>query len=67
MESGVASGRMPDPCWRRDHEVHHNILVDTSTVPTLLADHGVEAEVKGAFGDETLPVGLKAVIGRRHA
>ncbi|MBT8246563.1 MAG: class I SAM-dependent methyltransferase [Acidimicrobiia bacterium] len=56
-----------DGTWRRDHEVHHNILVDTSTVPTLLADHGVEAEVKAAFGDETLPVGLKAVIGRRHA
>jgi len=42
-----------------------NVMVDVSTVPALLADHGVEAEVRDAFGDESLPVGLKAIVGRK--
>ena len=57
--------RNDDGTWRRDDEHHDNVLVDTSLVPKLLVTHGVEAEVKGAFGAEQLPVGLRAVIGRR--
>jgi SAM-dependent methyltransferase len=59
--------RNDDGSWRRDDEHHENVLVDTSHVPTLLAPHGVEAEVKTAFGSEELPTGLRAVIGRRPA
>ena len=40
-------------------------MVDTSLVPELLAEHGVQADVQMSFGDETLPVGLHAIIGRR--
>ncbi|MGH9028664.1 MAG: hypothetical protein ACRDV4_03510, partial [Acidimicrobiales bacterium] len=58
--------RQADGCWRRDDEVHDNVLVNTSTVPELLAGHGVEASVLGSFGDEELPVGLVAVVGRRR-
>ncbi len=57
--------RNPDGTWRRDDETHDNVLVDTSTVPGLLREHGVHAEVGAAFGDETLPAGLRVVIGTR--
>ncbi len=51
--------------WRRDDEVHDNVLVDTSEIPTLLASHGIEAQVRSSFGSETLPTGLVAVVGYR--
>jgi SAM-dependent methyltransferase len=58
--------RNDDGSWRRDDERHENTLVDTSTVPALLARHGVEARVETAFGDETLPDGLVAIVGHRR-
>ena len=58
--------RNDDGSWRRDDERHDNVMVDTSLVPALLEDHGVEATVHASFGDETLPVGLHAIIGRKE-
>ena len=58
--------RLSDDSWRRDNEVHHNVLVDTSQVPALLADHSVDAEVRSSFGDETLPEGLVAIVGSKR-
>jgi hypothetical protein len=57
--------RNADGSWRRDDERHDNVMIDTSTVPALLAEHGVEAGVRSSFGDEELPVGLKAIVGRK--
>ena len=51
--------------WRRDDERHENVLVDTAGVPAALAEHGFEARVSPSFGDERLPDGMVAVIGRR--
>ena len=51
--------------WRRDDELHDNILIDSYELLTTLAQNGVSAEVKGAFGDETLPHGLAAIVGHR--
>jgi hypothetical protein len=62
MTTFVRAGEL----WRRDDETHDNVLVDTSRIPTLLASEGVDAEVKPAFGDETLPTGLVAIVGRRQ-
>jgi hypothetical protein len=59
--------RNDDGTWRRDDERHDNVMVDVSTVPALLADHGVQADVRDAFGDEELPNGLKVVVGRKIA
>jgi len=59
--------RDDDGSWHRDDERHDNILIDTSTVPALLAEHGVEAETRRSFGDETLPEGLRAIVGHRLA
>jgi SAM-dependent methyltransferase len=53
--------------WRRDTEHHENVLVDTSRIPDLLRSHGVSAAVRSSFGDETLPPGLKTVIGVKDA
>ena len=57
--------RSEDGTWRRDDERHENVLVDTAAVPTLLAKHGVEARVADSFGDEKLPDGLVAIVGRK--
>jgi SAM-dependent methyltransferase len=51
--------------WRRDDEVHENVLLDTSQVPAFLLSHGVEAEIRASFGSETLPPGLVAVVGHK--
>ncbi len=57
--------RTEDGSWRRDDERHDNVIIDTTLVPELLATHGVQASISSSFGDETLPVGLRALIGRR--
>jgi SAM-dependent methyltransferase len=54
-----------DGSWRRDGERHENVLVDTAALPPLLREHGVEATVGSSFGAETLPPGLRTLIGRR--
>jgi SAM-dependent methyltransferase len=51
--------------WRRDDERHQNVLVDTSGIPALLAEHGVTATLGTSFGAAELPPGLIAVTGRR--
>jgi SAM-dependent methyltransferase len=53
--------------WRRGHERHENVLVDTSLVPALLARHDVAARVGTSFGAEQLPPGLHTVIGVRSS
>jgi SAM-dependent methyltransferase len=58
--------RNADGTWRRDDERHDNVLIDTSRVPALLAEHGVEAHVDRAFGAETLPAGLMTIIGAKQ-
>lgn len=57
--------RSSDGTYRRGHERHHNVLVDTSKIPERLASLGLTAEVRPAFGSEQLPVGLVAIVGRR--
>jgi SAM-dependent methyltransferase len=59
--------RNDDGSWRRDDERHDNVLIDTATVPPLLAARGVEAAVESSFGAETMPEGLRTVIGHRSA
>lgn len=58
--------RNDDGTWRRDDERHDNVLIETSYLPRLLADHAVDATVVTSFGIEVLPAGLRAVIGHRR-
>jgi SAM-dependent methyltransferase len=55
--------RSDDGTWRRDDELHDNVLIAVERVPELLTPHGVEATVRDSFGREELPVGLKTVVG----
>jgi SAM-dependent methyltransferase len=57
--------RTDDGSWRRDDERHDNILIDTARVPALLAEHGIEAEVRSSFGSESLSAGLRAIVGHK--
>ena len=57
--------RSEDGTWRRDDERHENVLIDTAAVLALLAEHGVQARVAESFGDEELPDGLVAIVGRK--
>lgn len=56
-----------DGSWRRGHERHENVLIDTSAVPGLLAAHGVDAALDRRLGDYRLPDGMVAITGRRRA
>jgi SAM-dependent methyltransferase len=56
-----------DGSWRRDREHHENVLVDTAQVPALMHEQGVEVSVASSFGAETLPTGLRAIIGHKPA
>jgi SAM-dependent methyltransferase len=58
--------RNQDGTWRRDDERHDNVLIDTSALPGRLADHSIDATVTASFGAESLPVGLRAIIGHRR-
>jgi SAM-dependent methyltransferase len=51
--------------YRRADEYHRNVLVDTATVPDLLARQRVVARVNTSFDDpeHPLPKGLRTVIG----
>jgi SAM-dependent methyltransferase len=51
--------------WRRGHERHENVLIDTALIPARLAGLGVRATIGGSFGAAELPAGLRAVTGRK--
>jgi len=59
--------RNDDGTWRRDDERHDNVLLDVSTVPSLLAPEGVDAVMQRSFGEHELPVGLFALVGSKAA
>lgn len=61
LDTGSAGGG----AWRRDDEHHENVLIDTGLAPALMRSYGVEVEVRSAFGTETLPAGLRAIVGHR--
>jgi SAM-dependent methyltransferase len=58
--------RNDDGSWQRDDERHDNVLIDTTRVPALLADYGIEANVGSSFDGERLPIGLRTVVGHRR-
>lgn len=58
--------RCEDGSWRRGHERHDNVLVDTSEMARLLARHGVDANVQTTLGSYELPEGLVAIVGERQ-
>ena len=58
--------RSPDGSYRRDDERHDNVLIDTAQIPSLLSEHGVDAQVRSTFGAEPLAEGLVAIVGTKR-
>jgi SAM-dependent methyltransferase len=58
--------RNADGTWRRDDERHENVLLDTTLIPDFLRPHGVDVAIGTSFGAETLPPGLRTLVGRRR-
>jgi hypothetical protein len=60
-----------DPYDRRDlAEVHHlgfGFHADRTAPGVLATGHGLAVQERDAFGDEELPEGLVALVGRRPA
>ena len=56
--------REEDDAWRRDDERHENVLLDTTRLPGVLAQHGLDVRVSSSFGGEELPDGLVTIVGR---
>jgi SAM-dependent methyltransferase len=57
--------RGSDNTWRRDEEVHRNVLLDTNTIPKFLSEYEISARLGKAFGEEELPEGLVTIIGNK--
>lgn len=55
-----------DGTYRRDHERHDNVLIDTSGLPAKLGKLGLDVTVGESFGDEEPLVGLRTVIGHKQ-
>ena len=57
--------RGADGGYRREDEHHRNVLIDASSVPALLREHGVTPMIGSLFDDDArpLPVGLRRVSG----
>jgi SAM-dependent methyltransferase len=58
--------RNDDGSWRRSDEIHDNVLLDTALIPDLLRPHGADVVVGTSFGSETLPAGLRTLVGHRR-
>lgn len=61
----ISFTRAGDGSWRRDEEVHRNVLMDSASLPAFLAERSVQARVGSSFGSEELPTGLVTLIGRK--
>ena len=57
--------RTPTARGVANDERHDNVMVDTWRVPALLASERCRRRSARGFGAETLPVGLRAIVGWR--
>jgi len=58
--------RRVDDAWRRTDEHHRNVLFEADRAIAILREEGVDASVRPAFGEETLPEGLVVLAGVRR-
>lgn len=52
--------------WRRSDEQHRNVTFEADDALAILRSHGVDARLRTAFGNETLPTGLVVLAGVRR-
>lgn len=56
--------RRVDGAWRRSDEQHRNVTFETDDALAILREEGLDASIRVAFGDESLPEGLVVIAGR---
>ena len=52
--------------WRRSDEHHRNVTFEAEEARRVLFEQGIDAEVRSAFGEETLPEGMVVLTGTRR-
>jgi SAM-dependent methyltransferase len=62
----ITAFRRVDGAWQRSDEWHRNVTFEPDAALDVLRQHGIDAGVRDAFGDEALPVGLVVVAGTRQ-
>jgi SAM-dependent methyltransferase len=65
FDRDIAVFRRMGDAWRRSDEHHRNLTFEVDDALPILREHGLVAEVRSAFGEETLPEGLFVLMGRR--
>lgn len=58
--------RRTDDGWRRSDEHHATVTFEPDDALAILRANGVDAEIRPAFGSETLPEGLVVLTGARR-
>lgn len=58
--------RRTDDGWRRSDEHHATVTFEPDAALAILRANGVEADLRPAFGDETMPDGLVVLIGTKR-
>ncbi|MDQ3210654.1 MAG: class I SAM-dependent methyltransferase [Actinomycetota bacterium] len=61
VELGCGSGLLT----RHLLDAGHRVIATDASPSMLDLAHGVEATVQASFGDETFPIGLHAIFGRK--
>lgn len=59
--------KSPDGTWDRDDEIHTNLLIDLGRLAGRLESSGLVVSVDDAFGEESLPPGLRVLKVERPA
>lgn len=66
FDRAITVFRRVDGHWRRSDEHHRNVTFETDDALAILRRHGIDARLRTAFGNETLPAGLVVLVGIRR-
>ncbi len=61
----ITTFRREGETWRRSDEHHRNVTFESDDALRVLSNHGIDAQLRVAFGDEQLPAGLVVLSGVR--
>lgn len=65
FDRAITVFRRAGDLWRRGDEHHRNVTFEAEDALAILRSHGVDARLRTAFGNETLPAGLVVLAGVR--
>ncbi|MCK6430502.1 MAG: methyltransferase domain-containing protein [Burkholderiaceae bacterium] len=65
FDRAITVFRRAGDLWRRSDEHHRNVTFEAEDALAILRSQGVDARLRTAFGNETLPAGLVVLAGVR--